>query len=323
MTGGRSQAVRVTDLRPIGRGIERPEQVLVDRDGRIYASDKGSAVAEILGENAIRQIGRAGGDPNGIALDRQGHFVIANFGDGVLQDLDPKNGSITTIVNGEVEGRPLRWLNFVLVDSFGAMWCSVSTMSDDLISTIAQGTADGYIFRVAPHRSSARVVAEGVNFPNCMALDVDEQFLYVARTVAADAVRFEIRGESLGEEERFGPPLGARRPDEFGPAAASLMADPDVGRRWAMADGCAFDAHGNLWVTLVLPNRIVAINPQGEATVVVEDVAGELLNAPTSIAWGGDDMRDVYIGSITTPYVLKGRSSVPGMSMIHQRQLTK
>jgi sugar lactone lactonase YvrE len=83
--------------------------------------------------------------------------------------------------------------------------------------------------------------------------------------------------------------------------------------------GCAFDAHGNLWVTLVLPNRIVAINPQGEATVVVEDVAGELLNAPTSIAWGGDDMRDVYIGSITTPYVLKGRSSVPGMSMIHQR----
>jgi sugar lactone lactonase YvrE len=236
MTGGRSRAVRVTDLRPIGRGIERPEQVLVDRDGRIYASDKGSAVAEILGENAIRQIGRAGGDPNGIALDRQGHFLIANFGDGVLQDLDPKNGSITTIVNGEVEGRPLRWLNFVLVDSFGAMWCSVSTMSDDLISTIAQGTADGYIFRVAPDRSSARVVAEGVNFPNCMALDVDEQFLYVARTVAADAVRFEIRGESLGEEERFGPPLGARRPDEFGPAAASLMADPDVGRRWAMAE---------------------------------------------------------------------------------------
>ncbi len=30
-------------------------------------------------------------------------------------------------------------------------------------------------------------------------------------------------------------------------------------------------------------------------------------------------MRDIYIGSITTPYVLKGRSSVPGLPLIHQR----
>jgi len=75
-----------------------------------------------------------------------------------------------------------------------------------------------------------------------------------------------------------------------------------------MADGCAFDAEGNLWVTLVLANRIVAISPDGA-----------LLNGPTSIAWGGRDMRDIQIGSITTPYVLKGRSSVPGLPMVHQR----
>ena len=86
-----------------------------------------------------------------------------------------------------------------------------------------------------------------------------------------------------------------------------------------MADGCALDAHGNLWVTLVLANRIVAITPEGHTTVVVEDPEGKLVNAPTSVAWGGADMRDVYIGSIATPYVLKGRSSVPGMPMVHQR----
>ncbi len=42
-------------------------------------------------------------------------------------------------------------------------------------------------------------------------------------------------------------------------------------------------------------------------------------SGPTSIAWGGQDMRDIYIGSIATPYVLKGRSSVAGMPMVHQR----
>jgi len=133
-------------------------------------------------------------------------------------------------------------------------------------------------------------------------------------------VRFPIRGETLGPQQRFGPPLGDRRPDEFGPHHSQFRADQQLCRRWGFADGCAFDADGNLWVTLVFANRIVAISPDGRATVVVEDPDGALLSGPTSIAWGGQDMCDVYIGSILTPYVLKGKSSVPGLPMVHQRQ---
>ena len=309
----------MTGLHPVGRGVERPEHVLVAGDGRVFASDKASAVAELVDEHTVRRIGQAGGEPNGIALDRDGHFLIANFGSGVLQDLDPATGAITTVLGGELDGRPLKWLNFVLVDSVGALWCSGSTTADDLVDTIARGTADGFIFRVAPDRRSARVVAEAVSFPNCMALDRNEDYLYVVRTVAADVVRFPIRGETLGLQERFGPPLGGRRPDEFGPDHGRFLADPHVSRRWGMADGCAFDADGNLWVTIVLANRIVAINPDGRATAVLDDPDGAVLSGPTSIAWGGEDMKDIYVGSITTPYVLKGRSSVPGLAMVHQR----
>ncbi|WP_170826140.1 SMP-30/gluconolactonase/LRE family protein [Mycobacterium parascrofulaceum] len=236
-----------------------------------------------------------------------------------MQDLDPETDAITAVLSGQLDGRRLKWLNFVCADSTGALWCSVSTVADDLMDTIAHGTADGFIFRVVPDRQSARVVADKVNFPNCMALDRDEDYLYVVRTLTADVVRFPIEGETLGPQERFGRPLGGRRPDEYGPDAGRLMADPEVGRRWGMADGCAFDAAGNLWVTLVLANKIVAISPDGRATTVIEDPDGALLNGPTSIAWGGKDMRDIYIGSITAPYVLKGRSSVPGLPLIHQR----
>ncbi|OBH07083.1 hypothetical protein A5696_01690 [Mycobacterium sp. E2699] len=311
--------IGVTGLHPVGRGVERPEHVVVAADGLVFASDKVSGVAELVDENNVRRIGRAGGEPNGIALDRDGHFLIANWGLGVLQDLDPVTGAITAVLEGHLDGRPLRWLNFVLVDSVGTLWCSVSTMADDLMDTIARGTADGFIFRVAPDRQSARVVADAVGFPNCMALDRNEDYLYVVRTVAADVVRFPIRGETLGPPERFGPPLGGRRADEFGPEHGRFLAYPQVGRRWGMADGCAFDAEGNLWVTLVLANKIVAISPDGRATTVIEDTDGTLLSGPTSIAWGGHHMRDIYIGSITTPYVLKGRSSVPGLPLIHQR----
>ena len=130
------------------------------------------------------------------------------------------------MVSDEVGGHPLKWLNYVLVDSSGALWCSVSTAADDLLDTVARGTADGYIFRVAPDRSSAAVVASDIQFPNCMALDRDEGYLYVARTLAADAVRFPIVGESLGEQEQFGPALGRDGPTNSGPTRRRYSATP-------------------------------------------------------------------------------------------------
>lgn len=88
MGGTGETTIEVTGLHPIGRGVDRPEHIVVAGDGRVFASNKASAVAELIDENTIRRIGRAGGEPNGIALDGDGHFLIANFGLGVLQDLD-------------------------------------------------------------------------------------------------------------------------------------------------------------------------------------------------------------------------------------------
>ena len=53
---------------------------------------------------------------------------------------------------------------------------------------------------------------------------------------------------------------------------------------------------------------------------VAEDAAGTLINKPTNIAFGGSDLRDVYIGSIAANYVLRGRASVPGLALAHQRR---
>jgi len=68
--------IEVTDLKPIGHGMERPEQVIVTRDGRVHASDKHSAVAEILPDGNLRRIGKAGGEPNGIAINSAGRFYV-------------------------------------------------------------------------------------------------------------------------------------------------------------------------------------------------------------------------------------------------------
>jgi len=312
-------AIHIDALGAIGHGIERPEQVLIARDGRVYASDRASAVARVLPSGVLERMGHAGGEPNGIALNDDGHFLIANFGLGALQDLDPATGDIRVLVQEKVDHHSLQWINYVLVDSSGTMWVSVCSRNADLRYTIAHGTPDGYIFRVNGPDSPPEVVAESVNFPNCMALDRQEEYLYVVRTLKADVVRFAIHGSQLGPEEQFSPPLGGRRDDEYGAHAVALIADRSVTRRWGMADGCAFDGEGNLWVTLARANRIVAVRPDRSVVTIAEDPEGALLRGPTSVAWGGDDMRDVYIGSLEAPYILRGRSSLPGMPMVHQR----
>jgi gluconolactonase len=60
-------------------------------------------------------------------------------------------------------------------------------------------------------------------------------------------------------------------------------------------------------------NRIVAITPDLDVVTVVEDAGGEVLVAPTSLAWGGDDLRDLYIGSLFGAHVVKTRSTIAGM----------
>jgi gluconolactonase len=141
-------------------------------------------------------------------------------------------------------------------------------------------------------------VADGLRFPNGLALDKDERWLYCAQTAADNVVRFRMSDEGLSSAEVYGPErLGTH----------------------CFPDGIAFDAAGNLWVTLVLANRIVSIAPNGSVTPIAEDDGSGLIVKPTNIAFGGPDLRDVYNGSLAADYVLRGRSSIAGLPLVHQR----
>ena len=59
-------------LRKVGVGLKRPEDVVVARDGRVWASDQASACAEVLPGGGLRRVGMAGGAPNGISMDTRG-----------------------------------------------------------------------------------------------------------------------------------------------------------------------------------------------------------------------------------------------------------
>ena len=119
--------IALADLSATAKGVARPEDVLTTPDGRVFVSDAGAIVSEILPDGTLRRIGVAtGGEPNGMSLLPDGeHVVVADFAQGVLRRVDLATGDAEVVLS-EVEARPLGAVNYPLVDLAGALWVSSS-----------------------------------------------------------------------------------------------------------------------------------------------------------------------------------------------------
>lgn len=311
------QEISLASASRVAVGVKRPEDVVVARDGTVWLSDQMSACARLNADGSITRVGHAGGAPNGINMDRQGRVLIANFGGpedghGPLQRLDPETGEVELLV-GELGGRRLFGCNYPLVDSQDRIWCSHSTWGS--LDAAWDGQDDGLVFRLDPD-GRVTVVAEGIKFANGMAFDAGEKHLYVCQTTSCDIVRYAIRADgSLGAPQAYGPKLGLTHKE----VQARRPVTPALRSQLGPTDGCGFDQAGNLWVTLVLANKVIAITPDGEVVTVLSDPGGTLMHSPTNVSWGGSDLCDLYIGSVTRDYVVKVRSPVPGLPLVHQR----
>lgn len=328
-------------IRTIGRDLQRPECILAERDGTLWAADARGGVTRIAADGTQRFIGQRADDrfasaatdsadafeakftqgtlPNGLAFAADGSLLIANFGTDCLEQMS-RDGRTRTL-HDRIDGQPIGKVNFVLRDSKNRIWITVSTRMNPWTRAAASRVRDGYIAVVDEH--GLRVVADGFHFTNEIRFDAREEFLYIVETTGPHISRMRVvespRGVALSEREVFGP--------------ADLGGYPD---------GIAFDAHGNLWCTLVMVDRLVALTPQGDLRLLLDDgdpaasrnlvekmqagsvtaedmsrARGTLAPWMASITFGGPDLRTVYVGSLlghTIPYF---RSPVPGLPMVH------
>ena len=310
--------ILVSAFTKIAVGIDRPEDVVVSKDGRVFASDHQSAVAEIFADGSFKRMGPRKGAPNGINMDSQGRIIIANFGiydgeAGPLERFDPATGIRETMLT-EVEGRSLTSSNYPVIDRAGNIWCANSTHAPTWPDAL-DGRPDGFLFVLRPDGTS-QIVATGLCFPNGLALSMDEQHLFCAQTSAGDVLRFAILPNArLGKGERYGPKLGFVARRKLNP---NIHLPRFIQSRVGYTDGVAMDAQGNLWVCLPAANKVVAITPAGRKITVIHDPSGKIVNHPTNVTWGGADLKDLYIGSIRADYVLKARSPIAGQALIHQ-----
>src|SRR5271156_5572323 len=254
-------------IRTLGYDLQRPECILAERDGTLWSADARGGVMRILPDGTqqlVAQTGHRGVDannptslilggttlPNGIAMNRQGDFLIANFGTDAIE-LMQRDGTSRTLYT-QIDGQPLGKANFVLCDSRDRIWFTVTTRLVPWTRSINEKTPDGYVGLIDAR--GIRIVAEGFVGTNEIRFDAKEEWLYVVESNARRICRLRVRDDgSLGDRETFGP--------------------TDLG---GTPDGFAFDSYGNLWITIVQTDRLIALTPQGDVLNLLDDCDPDL-----------------------------------------------
>lgn len=329
-------------IRYIGAGLQRPECILAERDGTLWAADARGGVTRIapdgsqqfIGQRADARFANAAADraedfeakftqgtlPNGLAFAANGDILVSNFGTDLLEVMT-RDGATRTLYDS-IDGMSIGKVNFVLRDSRDRVWVTVSTRVNPWTAAAASRVRDGYIAVV--DGKGLRVVAEGFYFTNEVRLDAKEEWLYIVETTGPCITRMRLDESAPG---------GVRLTDRevFGPS--NLGGFPD---------GIAFDAHGNLWCTLVMTDQLIALTPQGDKRLLLDDgdpdASANLLGrmqdgtvrpedmqrahgtiAPwmASVTFGGPDLRTVYLGSLQGSRIPYFRSPVAGLPMVH------
>jgi sugar lactone lactonase YvrE len=279
--------------RRVGVGLSRPECVLVERDGTIWASDNRATACRINPDGTQELFGESGGTPNGLAMDQEGMLYVADIELGLVLRMD-RDGREQVVLD-EIDGRPLGAANFPYMDEAGNLWVTVSTRTTPRSAAKSSPLPDGYILRVG--KSGPEVVTDGLFFTNEIRIDPGGSYLYKAETTAGRISRQALLPDgTLGHRETFGKdPLF-----------------PD-----AVVDGIAFDDDGNLWVTELSRNAILVLDPLGREHIAFEDPVGDVLREPSSIAFGGQDLKTLYVGTLGMDHLVAFDAPVAGHPLAH------
>jgi sugar lactone lactonase YvrE len=298
------------DFGTFGMDLARPECVWIDADG-VWCSDGRGGVSQVKADAPAVTLGHGITEPNGISRRADGSFVAAGLGDGKVYRIAPDG--TTSVILDSIDGKPLGAVNCAWADG-ERTWISMMSTSFPWPVSMNEGPK-GYI--VLLDDKGARVVADGLHQTNELKVSPDGRHLYTVETLGRRIVRFPIRDDgSLGAKDVVGP-------DDLG--------------HGAYPDGFAFDVEGNIWLTLIIRNGIGVIDRSGTLHTVYEEpqngavdrlvasiaagnadldamraCVGTHLPFPTSLAFGGEDGRTVFVGSLAAPHLFPFRAPVAG-----------
>jgi sugar lactone lactonase YvrE len=220
-----------------------------------------------------------GAEVGAAALDADGRVLLGL--PGRIAALDPADGSLTTIVDLPAGAIPLR-CNDCRPDPDGRLW--LGRMAFD------ESEGAGSLVRVEGDGTVVTVL-DGLTCPNGMAWPAaDGGFLFI------DSPRRTV------DRYAWDPLAGAVGPPR--PVVDLATTDLPPG---AMPDGMAIDARDHLWLAVWGGGCLLRIAPDGR----IEERVAMPVSQPTSCAFGGPDLEDLYVTSARVGLSADGLADEP------------
>jgi gluconolactonase len=274
-----SSGLPVSACEVVAGGMDHPECVAVGAGGELYAGGEAGDIYRAVPGGEVEVMAKMEGESGGIALDSAGNLYECNMA-GVVNRIEP-SGSSEAISSGTPE-MPMEIPNYAVFDPDGNLF--VSDSGDwDLCS--------GRIYVIRPSGETELAFPDYLAFPNGMALDSENGWLYVVQSNVRNVIRLKVAdGEIVGRAEIYVPL-------------------PAVG----LADGVALAESGNLYVACFEPSAILKVRPDRHVEVVMEELLLGVFNRPTNVAfsreqpdlyyanYGGREIGLIHVGEAGMP----------------------
>ena len=296
----------------VATGLRFPEGPVALPGGELLVSEIAAGrITRVRNDGSKTAVAVPGGGPNGLAFGPDGLLYCCNNGgftwneqDGLLlpgtrvpdyaggwiDRIDPATGRVTKLYENS-DAMPLSAPNDLVFAADGGFWFT------DHGSTTARYHEHGAIFYATADGREINRVVSPESAPNGIALSPDGRKLYVALTLERQVLAFDVVAR------------GKLSPTD--PFAAVIAADLP-GR--AFLDSMKVDAEGNLCLATLVDGAVRTIKPSGSELdrVSVPDMI------PTNLAFGGPDLRDLWITRGTTGQLFRTRWPRAGLALHYQ-----
>jgi gluconolactonase len=216
-----------------------------DERGRLWmVSVIGGQVLRVDNGRCV-PVGASGGSPNGARFAPDGRLFMTDRKQGLMA-VDPATGERTQLFAGH-DGGAFRGLNDLVFDAKGGLYFT-DPVGSDALSRI------GRVYYVAPGEGSKpQVFADGLAYPNGVAVSADGQNVYVAEFAENRILSMPSRNST----DTFGLPyVFARLQGGIGPDG---LAVDSAGNVYAMHYGAGevtiYDKTGFAYGTIPLPRE--------------------------------------------------------------------
>ncbi|MGG4605079.1 SMP-30/gluconolactonase/LRE family protein [Paenalcaligenes sp. Me131] len=255
-----------------------------DREGRLYVVDiPYGRIFRICQKGEWKLISQYDGWPNGLKIHADGRIFLADYQHGILQ-LDPNDGKITPVLTHR-RSEGFKGVNDLIFDQQGNLY-----FTDQGQTGLHDPTGRVFCYNLDSGRLDC-LLDTGIS-PNGLALSPDEKTLYVAMTRGNAIWRLPLLAD--GSVSKVGI---------FVQMAGGVSG----------ADGVAVDQAGNVFVADAGNGCVWSFSQYGEPLHRYIACTGG--RTVTNLAFGGKDLRTLYMIDSFSGAILKAQTEHPGLPL--------